>query len=138
RFSGGPGPIARIRRLVGGRGGAGPGEGATGALCQARLRQPQRLCPCRRPAVRREAMTDLLVKPHPRDKEGCVLSVTPESAGWHHVGFAVFTLQPGERLGRRLPEREACIVPLCGRADVAAGDATFAGVGGRTSPFDGK
>ena len=52
-------------------------------------------------------MTDLLVKPHPRDEEGCVLSVTPESAGWRHVGFAVFTLQPGERLERRLPERES-------------------------------
>src|SRR5690606_31757960 len=65
-------------------------------------------------------------------------SVTPESAGWRHVGFAVFTLEPGERLQRCLPEREACIVVLCGRVDVAAGDASFAAVGGRASPFDGK
>jgi 5-deoxy-glucuronate isomerase len=83
-------------------------------------------------------MTDLLVKPHARDKEGCVLSVTPESAGWRHVGFAVFTLEPGERLERRLPEREACIVPLAGRVDVTAGEQHFAGVGGRASPFEGK
>ena len=83
-------------------------------------------------------MHDLLVKPHPRDEEGCVLTVTPESAGWHHVGFAVFALEPGERLGRCLPGREVCIVPLAGRIDVTAGDQEFAGVGGRASPFDGK
>ncbi len=83
-------------------------------------------------------MSDLLVKPHPRDAEGCVLSVTPESAGWRYVGFAVFKLEPGESIERHLKDREACIVPITGRADVTAGGETFAGVGGRASPFDGK
>ncbi|MGF1627927.1 MAG: 5-deoxy-glucuronate isomerase [Kiloniellaceae bacterium] len=83
-------------------------------------------------------MSDLLVKPHPRDAEGCVLSVTPESAGWRHVGFEVFALRPGERLQRHLKDREVCIVPLAGRVDVVAGGESFAEVGGRASPFDGK
>lgn len=83
-------------------------------------------------------MNDLLVKPHPRSDEGSVLSVTPESAGWKHVGFEVFVLQPGERLSRHLKDREACIVLLSGTAKVTAGAASFAGVGGRSSPFEGK
>lgn len=83
-------------------------------------------------------MNSLLVKPHPRDEEGCVLSVTPQSAGWQHVGFEVFTLRAGERVARHLSDREACIVPLSGRADVVTGDKRFSGVGGRASPFDGK
>ena len=64
---------------------------------------------------------NLLVKPHPRDAAGCVLSVTPESAGWTHVGFEVFNLKPGERLSRTLPDREACLVLLSGRASISAG-----------------
>jgi 5-deoxy-glucuronate isomerase len=83
-------------------------------------------------------MSDLLVKPHARDAEGCVLSVTPESAGWSHVGFEVFRLQAGEKVSRHLKTREVCIVPLAGRVDVSTGEADFVGVGGRASPFDGK
>jgi len=81
---------------------------------------------------------NLLVKPHPRDDTGCVLSVTPESAGWAHVGFEVFHLKPGERISRTLPGREACLVLLSGRASISAGEQSFSGVGGRPSPFDGK
>ncbi len=80
----------------------------------------------------------LLVRPHPRDSEGCILSVTPESAGWAHVGFAVFHLRPGARLSRTLPNREACLVLLSGRASVAAGKQSFRNIGERSSPFDGK
>ena len=83
-------------------------------------------------------MQDLLVKPHDRDEEGCVLSVTPESAGWSHVGFSVFKLAQGAGFDRLLPDREACVVPLAGRVNVTAGDENFQGVGGRASPFEGK
>ena len=34
-------------------------------------------------------MTDLLVRKHAPDNSGVVLEVTPESAGWDHVGFKV-------------------------------------------------
>ena len=43
-------------------------------------------------------MPNLLVKPHRPDSEGCVLSVTPESAGWRYVGFGLYralALVPG-------------------------------------------
>jgi 5-deoxy-glucuronate isomerase len=83
-------------------------------------------------------MNDLLVKPHLRDGEGCVLSVTPESAGWRYVGFEVFTLAGGERLSRRLADRESCLVLLAGIATITAGDERFAKIGGRHSPFDGR
>lgn len=83
-------------------------------------------------------MSDLLVKPRARDGEGRILSVTPQSAGWTHVGFEVFQLEAGEKLSRLLKDREVCIVPLSGRADVTADGDTFKGVGGRKSPFDGK
>jgi 5-deoxy-glucuronate isomerase len=83
-------------------------------------------------------VSDLLVKPHARDAEGCVLSVTPESAGWSHVGFEVYRLKAGEKIERHMKDREACIVPLTGRADVSAGDVGFRGVGGRASPFEGR
>lgn len=83
-------------------------------------------------------MMDLLVKPHPRDGDGRVLSITPESAGWTYVGFEVFALEAGERLSRRLAGREACLVLLAGTATVAAGAERFAEIGGRRSPFDGR
>ncbi|MEQ8356008.1 MAG: 5-deoxy-glucuronate isomerase [Kiloniellaceae bacterium] len=83
-------------------------------------------------------MSDLLVKPHQPDEEGCILSVTPESAGWQHVGFEVFALRPGERISRHLEDREACLVPLSGSVDITAGTVSFGQVGGRKSPFDGK
>jgi 5-deoxy-glucuronate isomerase len=83
-------------------------------------------------------MSDLLVKSRPRDGEGRVLSVTPESAGWTYVGFEVFTLEPGERLSRRLADRESCLVLLAGTATVTAGTEQFGKIGGRRSPFDGR
>jgi 5-deoxy-glucuronate isomerase len=82
-------------------------------------------------------MSNLLVKPHPRDGEGCVLSVTPESAGWTYVGFEVFALESGESLSRRLADRESCLVLLAGIATVTAGADRFDKIGGRRSPFDG-
>ena len=34
-------------------------------------------------------MTSLLVRPQQPDDQGKILEVTPESAGWEHVGFRV-------------------------------------------------
>lgn len=81
-------------------------------------------------------MSDLLVRSAPPDSEHCVLRVTPESAGWCYVGFAVYRLAAGETLSQVLNDRETCIVVLSGRVDVAAADATFTGVGERARVFD--
>ena len=83
-------------------------------------------------------MTNLLVKPRDRDTDGRVLAVTPESAGWAHVGFEVFRLAPGETLNRETGDREVCVVLLAGRASVQAAGEDFGVIGERTGPFDGK
>ena len=81
-------------------------------------------------------MTDLLVRPHAPDAAGVVLEVTPESAGWDHVGFKVVKLAAGQTLTGGEAHREACLVVLTGRADLAAGDVSATDVGGRASVFE--
>jgi len=78
----------------------------------------------------------LLVRPHAPDDAGRVLNVTPQSAGWTHVGFELFHLPPGGRISGGAADRETCIVVLTGRADIAVEDKSFAEVGGRTSVFE--
>jgi 5-deoxy-glucuronate isomerase len=81
-------------------------------------------------------MTNLLVRPKAPDETGCIHRVTPASAGWNHVGFEVYRLEPGQPLAQETQDREACIVMLSGRAAVEAGGAGFGTIGGRASPFD--
>lgn len=83
-------------------------------------------------------MPDLLVKPSAPDREKCILDITPESAGWKHVGFAVFQLEPGDSLQRRFEDRETCVVVLAGYITVKAGGETFPGTGNRESVFDDR
>lgn len=83
-------------------------------------------------------MADLLVRPHERDADGSVLSVTPESAGWKYVGFEVCQLDPGESLSRDTRSREVCLVLLAGKARIAGGGQDFGVIGERSSPFGGK
>ncbi|WP_326525143.1 5-deoxy-glucuronate isomerase [Sphingomonas sp.] len=77
----------------------------------------------------------LLVHPHPPDARGVTIDITPESAGWAHVGFRVVRLAAGERHAGRETGREACLVLLSGRADVTAGGERFSGIGGREDIF---
>jgi 5-deoxy-glucuronate isomerase len=69
------------------------------------------------------------------------VAVTPESAGWDHVGFEAFALAEGGEERRRLEGREACVVALAGRVSVEAAGTGDGGAalefGGRVSPFDG-
>ena len=79
-------------------------------------------------------MAKLVAHTGPPDAEGCTLRVTPESAGWTYVGFAVY--RDGEAT-ERLDDRETCIVVLSGHADLSAGGREWRAVGGRASVFDG-
>ncbi len=81
-------------------------------------------------------MSELLVSSSEPDQEKCVLEVTPETAGWKYVGFAVHILAQGDSLARRLENREICIVILTGTITVEAGDETFSELGRRQSVFD--
>ena len=78
----------------------------------------------------------LKVRPHPPAPDGSVLEVTPESAGWNHVGFQVVKLEPGQRHEGGVPGREACLVLLSGRADIRAGELSFEGIGRRRNVFE--
>ncbi|MGN6320900.1 MAG: 5-deoxy-glucuronate isomerase [Dyella sp.] len=77
----------------------------------------------------------LLVKGRPQGRD--IVKVTPESAGWKHVGFEAFRLSPKEDLRFVLPaDREGCLVVLTGRVDVHAHGESFEYLGGRASVFD--
>lgn len=78
----------------------------------------------------------LLVRPTPPDVAGCVLDITPASAGWHYAGLAVHVLRPAGLLEHTTADRETCIVVLCGQVTVEAGSETFAAIGRRSSVFE--
>lgn len=69
--------------------------------------------------------------------DGVVVSVTPASAGWTYVGFAVVRLAAEQCYRGGDPARELCIVILSGTVDVVAGDQRFTGLGSRRTVFDG-
>jgi 5-deoxy-glucuronate isomerase len=81
-------------------------------------------------------MSKLLIKPSAPDAEGCIHEVTPDSAGWTHVGFAVHRLKDGQSLARETGEREVCLVLLSGKVAASAGGTDLGVIGGRSSPFE--
>jgi 5-deoxy-glucuronate isomerase len=81
-------------------------------------------------------MANLRVRPSSPDADGRVIDITPASAGWRYVGFEVRRLAAGQSVSLAFPGREACLLILAGKADVAAGGKAFGGVGGRGSVFD--
>ena len=77
-------------------------------------------------------MSRLHVKP--RGERGQVTSITPQSAGWKHVGFEVHKLGAGEKLAANTGEREVCLVLVSGKAKIN----DFGVLGERMTPFEGK
>lgn len=80
-------------------------------------------------------MSRLRVRPTAPDTDGRTLSVTPESAGWGHVGFALHNLRPGQKVSGLEPDRELCLVLVSGAARIIAGFTDLGVTGGRESPF---
>ena len=80
-------------------------------------------------------MSPLLVKARPGST---IVEVTPESAGWTHVGFAAHRLPAGESLQLETGSRELCIVVLTGTVTVRAGDQAWEAIGGRASVFEDR
>ena len=80
-------------------------------------------------------MSNLRIRPE--TDQGCVTCVTPESAGWDHVGFQLHRVSPGETVSGQSAERETCLVWVTGKGMAEAGGALFGVLGERMSPFDG-
>ncbi|HYE46626.1 MAG TPA: 5-deoxy-glucuronate isomerase [Caulobacter sp.] len=78
----------------------------------------------------------LLVRPHAPDDAGTVLEITPQTAGWDHVGFKVVNLEPGQAVAQAPEGRETCLVVLTGTADITVGSQTHRGLGVRRSVFE--
>jgi len=83
-------------------------------------------------------MSELLVSgastPEP---DGTILAVTPESAGWGHVGFEVLVLSSGGTAERVCGPRELCIVVISGVVHVASEHGEWLDLGGRPDPWAG-
>ena len=79
---------------------------------------------------------NLLVKGRQTGRD--IVQVTPESAGWSHVGFAAHRLAAGESFAFNTGARELCIVVLTGTVSVAAGSQQWRRIGGRTSVFEDR
>src|SRR5882757_1824737 len=82
------------------------------------------------------AMSNLLVRPHAPDTNGCVLDITPKSAGWQSVGFRVHHLRALQIATGGETGRETCLLVLKGTADISVEHNRFEGIGGRLSVFD--
>ncbi|MCC7698103.1 5-deoxy-glucuronate isomerase [Janthinobacterium sp. EB271-G4-7A] len=80
-------------------------------------------------------MSPLLVKARPGS---AIVEVTPESAGWTHVGFAAHRLQAGESLNLETGSRELCIVVLTGTVTVNADGQEWREIGKRQSVFEDR
>lgn len=83
-------------------------------------------------------MPELKVKPTRPDGAGRVLHVTPESAGWSHVGFDLYRLAPGGTASAETQGREVCLVFVSGRGRVSADGRDLGLLGERDSPFRGR
>lgn len=70
------------------------------------------------------------------DADGAILRVSPESAGWRHVGFEVLSLGDGGVAQRETGERELCVVVVGGSAEVRSRHAVW-NLGGRLDPWAG-
>jgi 5-deoxy-glucuronate isomerase len=80
----------------------------------------------------------LLVGPRAQPTaDGSILAVTPESAGWAHVGFEVLRLVEGQVVQRATDDRELCVVVLSGSVDLDSEHGDWSGLGGREDPFSG-
>ena len=79
-------------------------------------------------------MVDLLRKPS--GDRGKVHAITPDSAGWGHVGFSLYRLEPGDVAAEATGDREAILVLVEGRARITAAGQDWGDMGGRMDVFE--
>jgi 5-deoxy-glucuronate isomerase len=79
-------------------------------------------------------VSPLLAKAAPQGRE--IVSVTPDRAGWTHVGFRAVRLKMGETETVQTGNRELCLVVLAGTVEVTVDSQTYSHLGTRNSVFD--
>lgn len=79
-------------------------------------------------------VSPLLAKAAPTGRE--IVNVTPERAGWRHIGFRALRLGAGDVESVQTGSRELCIVVLTGTVEVTVDGQTYAGLGKRQSVFE--
>ena len=79
-------------------------------------------------------VSPLLAKAQMSGRE--IVNVTPQRAGWTHVGFRAIRLTEGETEALETGTRELCIVVLSGKVDINVAGVRYANLGTRSSVFD--
>lgn len=82
-------------------------------------------------------MSYLKVKKTLPNSDGRVQHITPESAGWTHVGFQLFNLKQSSVLNRKTHNKEICLVLMTGSATIKIGKQLFENLISRDSVFEG-
>lgn len=72
----------------------------------------------------------------PQGTRGLVHDITPESAGWGYVGFALHRLEPGDTAASATGGREAILVLVEGKARITAAGQDWGEMGGRMDVFE--
>ncbi|PKR89907.1 5-deoxy-glucuronate isomerase [Pleomorphomonas diazotrophica] len=73
----------------------------------------------------------------PKADRGLVSEVTPESAGWTYVGFALHRLESGKALKAETGKLEVCLVLVSGKIRLSIDGKDQGEIGERMSPFEG-
>ena len=79
-------------------------------------------------------MPDLLLKPF--GTRGKVHHVTPETAGWHYVGFGLYRLRAGESASEATGANEVILVMVEGKAAITGAGQDWGVLGDRMNVFD--
>jgi 5-deoxy-glucuronate isomerase len=79
-------------------------------------------------------MSDLLRKPF--GTHGEVHRITPESAGWRYVGFALHRLRAGETASDVTGDREIILVMVEGKANITGAGQDWGELGDRLNVFE--
>ncbi|MCI5101843.1 5-deoxy-glucuronate isomerase [Phaeobacter italicus] len=79
-------------------------------------------------------MSDLLRKPF--GTHGEVHRITPESAGWRYVGFALHRLRAGETASDVTGDREVILVMVEGKANITGAGKDWGELGDRMNVFE--
>lgn len=81
-------------------------------------------------------MSSLLSRSSAPDTRGRIQQITPQSAGWHYVGFEAYQLGDNAVLTDQTAGRECCLVIVAGRATVSSGSECWKNIGERSSAFE--